>query len=214
MPLSAAGEAGARAPITLAFSAGTLEVRGLTEPLEGLVWDARTACHRAPAVAYAQLVRALVRDKVPFVDEARAYPELAAEPRVHREARPFQREAVAAWLRERGRGVVVLPTGSGKTHVAVMAMAEKRRATLVLAPTLDLVRQWHGLLSATFGEQVGVLGGGEHDVRPITVSTYDSAYIHMEHLGARFGLVVFDECHHLPSAAYMTAAMGLIAPFR
>jgi superfamily II DNA or RNA helicase len=214
VPLSAAGEAGARASITLAFSAGTLEVRGLTAPLEGLVWDPRTACHRAPAVAYAQLVRALVRDKVTFVDEARAYPELDAEPRVHREARPFQREAITAWLRERGRGVVVLPTGAGKTHVAVMAIAEKRRATLVLAPTLDLVRQWHGLLAATFGQEVGVLGGGEHDVRAITVSTYDSAYIHMDRLGARFGLVVFDECHHLPSAAYSLAAKQCLAPFR
>jgi superfamily II DNA or RNA helicase len=36
----------------------------------------------------------------------------------------------------------------------------------------------------------------------------------MEHLGARFGLVVFDECHHLPSAAYALAARASLAPFR
>jgi superfamily II DNA or RNA helicase len=36
----------------------------------------------------------------------------------------------------------------------------------------------------------------------------------MEHLGARFGLLVFDECHHLPSAAYTLAARQAIAPFR
>ena len=65
-----------------------------------------------------------------------------------------------------------------------------RRSTLVVAPTLDLVRQWYDLLRATFGVAVGVVGGGDHDVQPITVTTYDSAYLHMEHLGGRFGLVV------------------------
>ena len=112
------------------------------------------------------------------------------------------------------RGVVVLPTGAGKSQVAVMAIAKAQRATLVVVPTLDLVRQWYDLLRAFFGEPIGLVGGGDHDVQPITVTTYDSAYIKMEHLGARFGLVVFDECHHLPSAAYALAAQLSIAPFR
>ena len=36
----------------------------------------------------------------------------------------------------------------------------------------------------------------------------------MEHLGDRFGLIVFDECHHLPGAAYALAARAAVAPFR
>jgi superfamily II DNA or RNA helicase len=36
----------------------------------------------------------------------------------------------------------------------------------------------------------------------------------MEHLGARFGLVIFDECHHLPGETYALAARQCIAPFR
>ena len=61
---------------------------------------------------------------------------------------------------------------------------------------------------------VVVPADGEHDVQPITVTTYDSAYLHMEHLGARFGLLVFDECHHLPGATYALSARLAIAPFR
>jgi superfamily II DNA or RNA helicase len=133
---------------------------------------------------------------------------------IQREARPYQREALAAWRRARSRGVVVLPTGAGKTHVAVMAIELVRRSTLVVAPTLDLVRQWYDLLRTTFDVEVGVVGGGEYDLRSITVTTYDSAHLHIEHLGNRFGLLVFDECHHLPGTAYALAARLAIAPFR
>jgi superfamily II DNA or RNA helicase len=204
--------------ITLRFASGTIELIGLAPhaagPTPSCVWDARTACHRAPASAYADLVRTLTRAGTPFTDEARRYPELAAGACIHRAPRPYQAEALAAWQEQRGRGIVVLPTGAGKSQVACMAIDAKRRGTLVIAPTLDLVRQWFDLLRATFAAPVGVIGGGEYSVEPLTVSTYDSAYLHMEHLGARFGLLVFDECHHLPSAAYALAARLSLAPFR
>jgi superfamily II DNA or RNA helicase len=133
---------------------------------------------------------------------------------VRREPRPYQTEALEAWRGAQGRGVIVLPTGAGKTWLACLAIEDRRRSAIVLAPTLDLVRQWYDVLRTTFGTAVGVIGGGEYDVQPLTVSTYDSAYLHMEHLGDRFGLAVFDECHHLPGAAYALAARAAVAPFR
>ncbi len=204
--------------VELRFFAGTLEVHGCAEGDEwlppSLLWDARTRCHRAPALAYADVVRALHRAKVEYVDEARAYEELGSGARVHRSPRPFQSEALTAWEKARGRGVVVLPTGSGKSHVAVMAIDRKRRSALVVAPTLDLVRQWYDLLQSSFGVEVGVVGGGDHRVEALTVTTYDSAHIHMEHLGSRFGLVIFDECHHLPGQTYALGARLCLAPYR
>jgi superfamily II DNA or RNA helicase len=204
--------------LTLTFTGGTLELRGLAPaapaPFPGCVWDARTACHRAPASAYAGLRRALARAELEVEDRARRYDELPAGARVHREPRPYQVEALDAWRANQGRGVVVLPTGAGKTWLACLAIEDRRRSALVVAPTLDLVRQWYDVLRTTFGAAVGVIGGGEYDVQTLTVSTYDSAYLHMEHLGDRFGLVVFDECHHLPGAAYALAARASVAPFR
>lgn len=206
--------------VALRFDGGTIEARGLSPDSAAppfLLWDARAAAHRAPAVAYADLVRWLVREKVAYEDAARSYGDLPHGARVHREPRPFQREAVAAWSKARGRGVVVLPTGAGKTHVAVMAIEEKKRGALVVAPTLDLVRQWYDLLTATFASgdvTVGVVGGGDYELGTITVTTYDSAHLYMERFGAKFGLVVFDECHHLPSEAYATAARACLAPYR
>jgi superfamily II DNA or RNA helicase len=204
--------------LTLKFENGTLALIGAEKDdpriPDGWSWDARAACHRAPAMAYAPIVLALRRAGIEYVDEARRYEELTAGALVHREPRPYQAEALAAWKRAAGRGVVVLPTGAGKTQVATMAIDDKRRSALVVAPTLELVRQWYDVLRATFGVPVGVVGGGEHTVLSLTVTTYDSAHLHMEHLGARFGLVIFDECHHLPSASYALAAKLCLAPFR
>lgn len=205
---------------SLQFHAGTLALTGVAHEdprvagLGALTWDARAACYRAPAMAYAQTVLALRRAGVVYEDEARAYAELPAGALVHREPRPYQAEALEAWKKGGARGVVVLPTGAGKTQLAMMAIDDRRRSTLVVAPTLDLVRQWYDVLRATFGVAVGVVGGGEHAVLPLTVTTYDSAYIHMDHLGAKFGLIVFDECHHLPSPTYALAARLSLAPFR
>jgi superfamily II DNA or RNA helicase len=203
---------------SLGFSGGTIELRdiepdsvSLPEPFR---FDERAACYRAPASAYADAVRLLVKAGVAIEDKARRYDELEHGLRVRPEPRPFQTEALEAWRKARGRGVVVLPTGSGKSHVALLAIDDRRRSALVVAPTLDLVRQWYDLLRGGFGVEVGVVGGGEHEVRPLTVTTYDSAYLHMEHFGDRFGLVVFDECHHLPGATYALAARFCLAPYR
>lgn len=205
--------------VVLRFVAGTLELVGLppavvpTLPVP-LAHDHRNDCHRAKACHYATLVLALRAADVEYRDEARRYEELPSGVKQQREPRPFQLEALTAWVRNRGQGVVVLPTGAGKSHVAVMAIDAKRRSALVVVPTLDLVRQWYDLLRNSFDVPVGVVGGGEHRVEALTVTTYDSAHIHMENFGSRFGLVIFDECHHLPSEAYALAASQCLAPFR
>ena len=205
--------------VSLRFVAGTLDIDGFAEGQDAALpeacrWDTRTRRFRAPAVAYAPVVRALVQRRIAYDDEARQYGVLDAGLQVRREPRPFQTEALDAWRAAQGRGVVVLPTGAGKTEVALLALDAVRRDTLVVAPTLDLVAQWHRLLRDRLRREIGVIGGGDYLVEPVSVSTYDSAFIHMEHLGARFGLVVFDECHHLPGAAYALAAQHCLAPYR
>jgi len=199
------------------FHAGTLRCFGLTDEqaaAAGFVFDDRQGVHRARAHEYRSIVLSLRKAGVAISDDARAYKELDISMRAGRTPYPHQSEALAAWSAAGGRGVVVLPTGAGKTFVASLAIAQKRRSTLVVVPTLDLMAQWHDGLRATFDAPVGLIGGGSHEISDLTVTTYDSAHIHMDRLGNRFGLVIFDECHHLPSDAYATAARMSLAPFR
>lgn len=204
--------------VSLHFVAGTLEVRGLAQDQASLPpscrWDARSACYRSVAKDYAEVVLSLRQQGIDYEDDARRYEELDGGLTARRAPRPYQDKALAAWRKQRGQGVVVLPTGAGKSHVALMGIDLWRRSTLVVAPTLDLVRQWYDLLRHSFDAPVGVIGGGEYTLAPLTVTTYDSAFVHMENIGARFGLVVFDEVHHLPSESYALAARFCLAPFR
>jgi superfamily II DNA or RNA helicase len=210
------------ASVCLKYRAGTLELRGLPaeheieSELERLLkWDGRSRCWRCPAYLYAPVVKWLVRGGIRYEDEAAAYERLNLHLDVQgRKPRHYQSEAVQGWLKLGARGVVVLPTGSGKSLVALLAIADRQRSALVIAPTLDLVRQWYDLLKQTFGVDVGLLGGGAFDIQPLTVSTYDSAHLHVEHWGNRFGLVVFDEVHHLPSPSFQMAAKCSLAPYR
>ncbi len=203
--------------VALDFQGGTLRVRGVAEGSEappGAKWDPREAVFRAMAIDYAPIVLWLKARGLAYEDAARAYKELELRPLASRRPYPHQDEAMRAWSAAQGRGVVVLPTGAGKTFVAALAIAARKRSTLVVVPTLDLLGQWHDVLEAAFDTHVGLLGGGYHDIADVTVTTYDSAHIHMDRLGARFGLVVFDECHHLPSDANAQAARMCLAPFR
>lgn len=200
-------------PWSLRFDGGTLVLDGPSaEALpEGFEWDPRIARARAPAIEYSRFIQNY-RDTE---DRAKAYERLDDLTHLStRTARPYQDEAVAAWKKARWRGVIVLPTGSGKTYVAERVIAESRRSTLVVVPTLDLLSQWYGGLKAAFGCEIGLLGGGSHDLRPITVTTYDSAALYTERYGDRFGLLIFDEVHHLPAPMYARAAEGSLAPLR
>jgi superfamily II DNA or RNA helicase len=204
--------------IRLTFDAGTLVVAGPTPErlaeLPGVRFDPRTNSYRAEARCYRAIVERLRGTKVAYADEVRTYQHTPWLLRSDREPFPHQTEAVETWWKERGQGVVVLPTGTGKTFAAILAIAKAARPALVVTPTIDLLNQWYGELSAAFGVPIGLMGGGHHDLQPITVTTYDSAYIYVEKWGNRFGLLVFDECHHLPGPTTQMAAVGSIAPFR
>ncbi|MGL6095741.1 MAG: DEAD/DEAH box helicase, partial [Fimbriiglobus sp.] len=208
-------------PLLLTFDRGTVVVTGGppgfdSTVLPGVLFDPRTSAFRAQARHYRKIVEHCVREKLPYTDTARGWENKPAgwELSDSRVPHPHQSEAVATWWKAGARGVVVLPTGTGKTFVAFLCIARASRPVLIVTPYIELMNQWYGQLKDSFRQDIGVVGGGYHEFLPITVTTYDSAAGHVERWGNKFGLVVFDECHHLPGPTYSLAAIASLAPFR
>ncbi len=203
---------------TLTFNRGTLI---LHPPPRGkgwmdyATWDDRVEKFRIPAIRYRSLVEALQAEEINFIDEAKEFYAVDLIPSLEMTPYPHQSEALAAWKLAGRQGVVVLPTAAGKTYLAQMAMQATPRTTLIVVPTLDLMHQWYAHLVAAFPDaDVGLLGGGSRDRTAILVATYDSAAIHAESLGNLYALLIFDECHHLPTDFSRVIAEYAIAPYR
>lgn len=125
--------------------------------------------------------------------------------------REYQRDWVDRFL-ESGSGVLVGPPGSGKTVAAMSVMAEVGGESLILAPSRELAGQWHEQLLENTDlepEQVGEYHGGEKNIRPVTIATYRIAGMDRHRKlfdERRWGLIVYDEVHHVPSRIYRRSA--------
>ena len=130
--------------------------------------------------------------------------------------RPYQEEALRAWMARR-RGVIVLPTGAGKTVVALAAIVETACPTLVVVYTKEQLFQWIEKikeLTTIPSSRVAPFYGEEKRVADVTVATYQSVVRHLHTLRSRFKLLVVDEAHHLPAQRFREIALGSLAPYR
>ena len=204
--------------VRIVFDRGTLLLEDLpagvhARELSDVLWDSRVGAFRAPAWRAYSLASALRRRGVRLTDRPR--PRLAPPAGFRPIAlRPYQEAALAAWRSSGRRGVVVLPTGSGKTRVALSAMAATRTPCLCLVPTRAMLAQWTSALAEVYDGPIGCFGDGARELAPITVATFASACRHMAVLGDRFGLLIADEVHHLGGGAGDEALEMSIAPLR
>ncbi|MHC3437965.1 DEAD/DEAH box helicase family protein [Natrialbaceae archaeon A-gly3] len=157
--------------------------------------------------AEAAIKRILYEAGYPVQDDRDLETGEALEIDLHVRLREYQRTWVDRFA-EAGEGVFVGPPGSGKTVATMGAMAHVEGETLILVPSRDLARQWEeSILEYTSLEpdQVGQYHGGVKEVRPVTVATYQIAGMdrHRSLFDDRqWGLIVFDEVHHVPSDVY------------
>jgi len=178
--------------------------------------DKRHGFLRTKPLHFQAVKRALQAQRTPFSVAFEERPTLPFATALQVEPRPYQNEALARWLAEGSAGVIVLPTGAGKTLVAAMAIHETGLWTLAVVPTLDLLQQWRTALASALSlnhAEIGLFGGGEKEMKPITIITYDSAALYPREL-RHFGLLVFDECHHLPAPTYRLIAESAFTPLR
>jgi superfamily II DNA or RNA helicase len=196
--------------VQIRFDRGTLI---LDAALAGAVFDERTRNHRASAHRYRAVRDAARVDGVALDDRLIAHWRARLTNWEHVALRSYQSEALAAWT-DTMWGTIVLPTGSGKTRVALAAAAALRAPTVILCPTRVLLAQWAEAVRAVYRGPVGVVGDGEHTVEDVTIMTFESAYRKMDAIGDRFALLVVDEAHHFAAGVRGEALEACAAPYR
>ncbi|GGN16603.1 DEAD/DEAH box helicase family protein [Halarchaeum nitratireducens] len=125
--------------------------------------------------------------------------------------RDYQRGWVKRFV-ESGSGVLVGPPGSGKTVAALGVMDDIGRETLILVPGRELVGQWRDSLleyTTLTHDDVAEYHGGVKEIGPVTIATYSSAGMERHRRlfdEKRWGLVVYDEAHHIPGDVFRRTA--------
>jgi superfamily II DNA or RNA helicase len=200
----------------LRFERGSLrlDAPASTRLPDYFVWDPRVDAWRTAAINHPRVREDAAAYGLRLADRAE---DFFPPPTLHPALPPLradQEAAVQAWERAGGRGVVVKPTGTGKTEIALAIIARHQVPTLVVAPLRDLMYQWQRRIKQGLGFDAGVLGDGRREVWPVTVTTYDSAWIHMKAIGNRYRLIVYDEAHHLPGPVQHESALDCLAPMR
>ena len=105
-------------------------------------------------------------------------------------------------------GVFVAPPGSGKTVLAIAAIAQRKTNTLILVHRKPLMEQWRLQISSFLGidlKQIGQIGGGKNkrtgliDIAMVqSMDRKDGVDDHME----EYGFVIVDECHHVSAFSF------------
>ena len=138
--------------------------------------------------------------------------------------RDYQESAVRSFLGNgesgTGFGTIVLPCGSGKTIVGILAMSRLETRTLILCPNVQSVHQWMREIKDKTDipeNMIGEYSGDTKEIKPITVSTYQiltynrkpgvEEYAHFSLLrDGKWGFIIYDEVHMLPAPVFRITA--------
>jgi len=159
------------------------------------------------SIDYGILDKRTLRHDMPYVDSSKV------------KYRPYQYPAIQKLL-EAPEGILVAPPGSGKTVMGLSLVPILLQPTLWITHTDRLLKQTHErcrhLLSID-GDEIGVIGGGRWDIgKAITIGMVQTLVRNQEKLDEltnTFGMIIVDECHHVPATTFSSVIANLNSYF-
>jgi hypothetical protein len=119
----------------------------------------------------------------------------------------YQKEAVKEIVTAEN-GLLVSPPGSGKTIIGIDIIAKLKQPTLILVHKKQIFNQWleriEGFLNISKREIGQYISSKKKIGKKITVAMVQtlSRMDNLEELKDKFGLVIIDECHHMPAKMF------------
>lgn len=117
--------------------------------------------------------------------------------------------------REKDFGVIVSPPGTGKTIIGLELIAEKRQPSLIIVHRQQLLDQWVDRIQNFLGipkNEIGLIGNQKNSIGKIITVAMIQSLARMDDLSAlsnAFGLIIIDECHHIPAKSFREAIVQL-----
>ena len=118
-----------------------------------------------------------------------------------------QNDAVNQMMLEMN-GILVAPPGSGKTIMALEIVSRLGLPAIILVHRNQLLHQWIERIEQFLGipkAHIGIISGVKKKIgKQITVASLQSLvrYKNMKEMFNKFGVVIVDECHHIPAKTY------------
>ncbi len=185
--------------------------RSLDKARENLVVDLSDTKSRIAmgSKSRAEIKEALLKKGYPVEDNSKfreVEEKIGADLKV--ELRDYQEEYVTNAY-EKKAAVLANPAGSGKTVTSIGLMCRVDAPTLILVPQRSLVGQWkREILDKTTltEDQIGEYHGDEKEMNDVTIATYHIAGEKTSLFRNDWGLIIFDEVHHIPSKLFRRTA--------
>ncbi len=122
--------------------------------------------------------------------------------------RSLQLTAVKSLLKK-DFGVLHIPTGGGKTVIALWLIAHRKQPALVVVHTRELLNQWIDRTEEFLHiprKEIGIIGDGKFRIgREVTVATIQSLVKRTDKVVPQVGYLILDECHRAPAMQYIEA---------
>ena len=142
-------------------------------------------------------------EQITIVDNRRELP--AVDFTLTGTLKPFQQVAVKD-ITAKPFGVLQAPTGSGKTIMALSAIAERKQPALIIVHIEELMTQWIDRIETFLGipkTEIGVIGGGKMRIgNRITIALIQSLCKYAADVYEYIGFLIVDECHRAPSKTF------------
>lgn len=123
--------------------------------------------------------------------------------------RETQQEAFSHYIKDTDKGMIILPTGKGKSILGCYIAYRLKQRTLIIVHKDDLVSGWRADSKLCFGDtfEPGLIKAKSRKIgEQITIATIQTLNRlpkeELDKLTRTFGLVIVDEMHHCSSSSF------------
>ncbi len=134
------------------------------------------------------------------------------------DVRDYQEKAIQAIINSE-QGYWKSPPGSGKTVAILEAIRRTNSSAIVIVNTTNIAEQWRQRARTFLGRDVGLIGDGQYDIKPITIAMQQTLWAKKDELDEQnffdqWRFVCLDECHHLPAETFTDVLSRFTAKYR